>query len=70
MMSHCATYIILMDSWSDQHETGESVIHTVPHKETGTHRGQIDATDQAKIANELSEHVIPLATRHPLMQLY
>ena len=40
-----------MDSWSEQHETGESVIHTDPHKEEGTHRRQLDATDQAKIAN-------------------
>ena len=30
---HCATYIILMDSWSEQHEAGKSVIHTAPHKE-------------------------------------
>ena len=51
-----------MDSWSEKHETGESVIHTAPHKEEGTHRRQLDATDQAKIANELSTHVIPLTT--------
>ena len=51
-----------MVSWSEQHGTSESVIHTAPHKEEGTHRRQLDATDQAKIANELSKHVIPLAT--------
>ena len=62
-MSHCATYVILMDSWSEQHEAGESVIHTAPHKEEGTHRRQLDATGQAKIANELSKHVLPLATQ-------
>ena len=48
VMSHCTTYI-----WSEQHEAGESVIHTAPHKEDGTHRRQLDATYQAKIANEL-----------------
>ena len=51
-----------MDSWSDQHETGESVIHTTPHKEEGTHRIQLDATYQAKIVNELSKHVLHLET--------
>ena len=62
VMSHCSMYIRLMFSWSEQHGTGESVIHTAPHKEEGTHRRQLDTTDQAKIANELSKHVIPLAT--------
>ena len=51
-----------MDSWNKQHEAGESVIHTAPHKEEGTYCRQLDATEQAKIANELSKHVIPLAT--------
>ena len=51
-----------MDNWSEQYETGESVIHTSPHNEEGTHSRQLDATDQAKIANELSKHLIPLAT--------
>ena len=51
-----------MDSWTEQHEANESVIHTSPHNEEGTHRRQLDATDQAKIANELIKHVIPLAT--------
>ena len=45
VMFHCATYIRLLDSWSEQHEAGESVIHTAPHKEEGTHRRQLDATD-------------------------
>ena len=58
-MSHCDTHIRLMDSWSEQHEAGESVIHIAQHNEEGTHRGQLDATDQAK--NELSKHVIPLS---------
>ena len=61
-MSHFSTYIRLMDCWSEQHETGESVIYTATHKEDGTHRRQLDATDQAKIANELCKHLIPLAT--------
>ena len=61
-MSHFSTYIRLMDSWSEQHETGESVIHTDPHKEDGTQRRQLDPTDQGNIANELSKHLIPLAT--------
>ena len=65
VMSHCFTYIRLMDSWNEQYETGESVIHTAPQKEEVTHRRQLDATDQAKIANELSKHVIPLATHDP-----
>ena len=39
-----------------------SVIHTVPHKEEGTHRRQLYATDQAKIPDELSKHVNPLVT--------
>ena len=38
------------------------MIHTSPHNEEGTHRRQLDATDPSKIANELSKHVIPLAT--------
>ena len=41
-----------MDSWSEQHEAGESVIHTAQHKEEGTHRRQLDATDRATISNE------------------
>ena len=45
VMSHCSTYIRLMDSWSEQHETGESMIYTAPYKEEGTHRRQLDATD-------------------------
>ena len=45
VMFHCATYIRLMDSWSEQHEAGESVIHTAPHKEEGTHHRQLGATD-------------------------
>ena len=61
-MSHFSTYIRLMDSWSEPHETGKSVIHTAPHKKEGTHRRQLDATDQDKIANELSKHLIPLVT--------
>ena len=56
-------YIIrVMDSWSEHHEAGGSMIHTAPHKEEGTNRRQLDATYQAKIVNELSKHVIPLAT--------
>ena len=62
VMSHCATYIRLLDSWSEQHEAGKSVPHTATHKEEGTHRRQLEATDQAKITNELSKHVIHLAT--------
>ena len=42
LMSHCATYIRLMDSWSEHHEAGESVIHTAPHREESTHRRQLD----------------------------
>ena len=34
-----------MDSWSEQHEAAESVIHTDPHKEEGTYRRQLGATD-------------------------
>ena len=31
-----------MDSWSEQHEAGESVSQTAPHKEDVTHRRQLD----------------------------
>ena len=53
-----------MDSWSEQHEAGESVIHTAQHKEEGTYRRHLDATYQAKIVNEPSKHVIHLATHY------
>ena len=51
ILSHhlCNTLSMLMDSWGEQHEAGESVIHTAPHKEEGGHRRLLDATDQAKI---------------------
>ena len=48
------TLSMLMDSWGKQHEAGESVIHTAPHKEEVRHRRQLNATDQAKIPDELS----------------
>ena len=52
----------LMDTWSHLYEAGESVIHTAPHKAEGAHRRQLNATNQSKIADELSKHVIPLVT--------
>ena len=61
-MFHCDTYIRVMDSWSEQHEACESVIHTAPQKEEDTHCRHLDATAQAKIANELSKYVIHLVT--------
>ena len=33
-------------------------MHNATHKEEGTHRRQLDTTDQAIIANELSKHLI------------
>ena len=51
-----------MDSWSEQHETGESVNHTVLHKKRVHTVDSYTPQTKAKIANELSKHVIPLAT--------
>ena len=41
---------------------GESVIHIAPHKEESGHHRLLDATDQAKISDELSKHVNSLVT--------
>ena len=66
ILSHhlCNTLSMLMDSWGEKHEAGESVIHTAPHKEEGGHRRLLYATDQAKISDELSKHVNALVTHH------
>ena len=38
-------YVHKINGQLEQHEAGESVIHTAPHKEEGTHRRQVGATD-------------------------